>query len=271
MQVELHVLSPDFVAEVRGIDLNDPLTAPQREALQDAFDRYPVLVFPTQAITYERQLALAAVFGRPSACGDITNLDAAGKIIDPDSADAKYAKGNALWHIDMSCLPTPPLAGLLHAREVPQAGGDTQFADLRAAWAQLPVETQERVATAKAEHTLGALRRRLGLAENRTEDSESFRQTVIHPLVRVHGATGQRNLFIGAHLARIVDWPESESARMIEHLFAFASADAFVYTHRWQVDDVLLWDNRRVMHRAGPYDAARHRRLLHRAEVLAQA
>jgi alpha-ketoglutarate-dependent 2,4-dichlorophenoxyacetate dioxygenase len=264
--MRLHPQREGFVARIEDLDLAAALERDMRARLRAALARYAVLVLPAQDVKYEDFLRFAAVFGQVGRCGDITNLNEDGSIRAPTSLDARQARGNALWHTDMPVLASPPLAAMLLAREIPPGGGETQFADLAAAWLALPAQRRRELRSLRAVHELATIRKRTGLTDP-AEISSQY-EPAEHPLVCHDPFSGKLSMLFGAHTTGIKDWPEADSQRLLDELQRHCTQDRFVYTHRWRQHDLLMWNNRRVMHRVLPYDDAGQRRRLWRAEVV---
>ncbi|MBI1737557.1 MAG: TauD/TfdA family dioxygenase [Candidatus Rokubacteria bacterium] len=269
-----------FVATVSNVDLSRPLDAPAFAEVRDAFHRYAVLVFPEQAIDDERQIAFSVRFGpletsirkdrkravdRPEI-SDISNIDERHRLLDPDDERAIYNAGNRLWHSDSSFKRVPAMASLLHAREVPPEGGETEYADLRAAWDALPAWRREGLEALVAVHDFAYSRGTTGYADF-TEAERAAVPPVPQALVRVHPATGRKALYLGSHASHIVGWPLAKGRILLLDLLAHATQPEFVYRHTWRVGDLVMWDNRCVLHRGRPWDEARHRRVMHRTTV----
>jgi|EndMetStandDraft_6_1072998.scaffolds.fasta_scaffold03700_6 alpha-ketoglutarate-dependent taurine dioxygenase len=268
MTLEVRTLLEGFAAEVRGVDLSGALSEDTSRGLRSTFSQYAVLVLPGQASARREDLQrFAAVFGTPSGCGDITNLDDEGNVLDPESLDARYTRGNFLWHMDMLVLEKPPLAAMLLARELPPSGGgQTQFADLTRAWRRLAPARQRTLSKLRAVHTMETIRVKMGISD--PEELKSEYSPGEHPLVCVDPHSRSETLFFGAHTSHIVGLPTKESDALLSELLDIATKEDAVYTHTWQLNDLLLWSNRRAMHRVLPYEYRRERRRLWRAEIL---
>lgn len=269
--MKITALTNRFVADVSEIDLRHPISQSDASALRHALLEFAVLVFRAQPLDSAQQFLVAGFFGRASHCGNITNIGADEKIVNPQSPDAIYARGNQLWHMDSTFVAIPPKAALLSARELPPTGGATQFADLRAGCSALSYGMTKRVNGAVVKHNLAALRRRIGLPAPTAGDPGYFHQSVDHPLVVTHPESGRRNLFFSAHADCIHGLSIQESDEILNELTASVTRTELVYTHQWQLDDLVVWDNRCVLHRVLPYDSDKHRRKLVRTEVLGDA
>lgn len=244
-----------------------------------AFNRHGILVFPEQPMTDEQQLAFSRLFGplevNPNYAGakmrlrpdiaDISNLDAEGRVLARDDRRNLFNIGNQLWHTDSSFKRIPAKCSLLSARELPESGGETEFADLRAAWDALPEARKRELQWLVVEHSIFRSRSQIGFADFNDEISKEL-PPVPQALVRHHFVSGRTSLYLASHASHIVGWPVGEGRALIEELIAFATQPQFVYQHRWTVGDLVMWDNRCTMHRGRPYDD-KQRRVLHRTTV----
>ena len=283
MAIDVTPLHPYLGAEVRGVDLTRPVVPEVFAQIEAAFNRHGILVFPDQPLTDEQQLAFSRLFGplevNPNYAGatmrlrpevaDISNLDAEGQVLARDDRRNLFNLGNQLWHTDSSFKRIPAKCSLLSARELPtrgpMGGGETEFADLRAAWDTLPEEKKRQLDGLIVEHSIFRSRSQIGFADF---NDEIFKQLppVPQALVRHHPASGRTSLYLASHASHIVGWPVEEGRVLIEELIAFATQPQFVYRHRWTVGDLVIWDNRCTMHRGRPYDDTQ-RRVLHRTTV----
>jgi len=283
MTIELTPLHPSLGAAVRGVDLTRRLMPDVFAEIEAAFNRYGILVFPNHPVTDEQQLAFSRLFGplevNPNYAGakmrlrpdvaDISNLDAEGQVLTRDDPRNLFNLGNQLWHTDSSFKRIPAKCSLLSARELPSpgpmGGGETEFADLRAAWDALPEARQRQLDGLVVEHSIFRSRSQIGFADF---NDEIFMELppVPQALVRHHPASGRTSLYLASHASHIVGRPVENGRALIEELIAFATRPQFVYQHRWTVGDLVMWDNRCTMHRGRPYDETQ-RRVLHRTTV----
>ena len=279
MAVQVSPLHSILGAQVRGVDLTQALTPEVFAEIEAAFNSYGILVFPGQPVSDEQQLAFSQLFGplevNPNYAGakmrlrpdiaDISNLDAEGRVLARDDCRNLFNLGNQLWHTDSSFKRIPAKCSLLSARELPSSGGQTEFADLRAAWDALPQSRKRELDGLVVEHSIFRSRSQIGFADF---NDQIFKQLppVPQALVRHHPASGRTSLYLASHASHIVGRPVEEGRTLIEELIAFATQPQFVYQHRWAVGDVVMWDNRCTMHRGRPYDDAQ-RRVLHRTTV----
>ena len=270
------VLSPVGAAEIGGIDLSQPLTPAQVAAIGAAIVENPVLIFRDQSLSKDRQARFSRHFGKLEGhigklsdgtifptVHTLTNLDADGNLINMD-----VARLNWFWHTDKSYHAVPAFVTILHAVEVPASGGDTQFSNARLAYDALPAETKARIGSLRAVHDWVASRVNSGTSPA-TAEQKRDRPPVTHPLVRTHPDNGRKSLYLGVHVSHVDGLPEAESAALLAELTDHIGQDRFIYTHRWRKGDVVMWDNRCLLHRALPnYEIARHPRVLNRTVVV---
>ena len=268
-------LQPSLGARVSGLDLTNEIDDETFATVRDAFERYSVLVFPDQRITDEQQIRFSERFGpleatRAGAKGAgsnlivLTNIGADGSIGTPSDKQVLNNRANQVWHSDSSFKPMPARASLLSAREIPSQGGDTQYASMRAAYAALPDEDKRLVEGLVAEHDFGWSRSRIDATL--VTDAERAANPPVRQAVVVDSPHGKA-LYLGAHARRIEDMDEAEGRALIDRLIAFGTQEQFVYSHRWAPHDVILWDNRAVLHRATPFKSSNERRHMVRTTV----
>jgi len=270
----------DFVARVSGSDLSKALDDGAFGQVLDAFHHYAVLVFPEQRISDDQQIAFSERFGplevsirkdRPRRIAnprvsDISNVDERDRVFDPDDERAIYNAGNRLWHSDSSFKRVPAMASLLSAREVPPEGGETEYADLRAAWDALPADRKRGLDELVAEHSFVYSRGLIGY-DQFTDAERAEVPPVPQAVVRTHPATGRKSLYVGSHASHVIGRPVEESRALLRELLDFATQPQFVYRHAWRQHDLVMWDNRCVLHRGRPWDERRYRRVMHRTTV----
>jgi taurine dioxygenase len=272
MNIGVRPLSGVMGAEVLGADLSCPADI---EALRSAFLRYLLLVFPDQRIDEDQQVAFSRRFGelqvhvldqyrhpRHPEIYVLSNVGADGR-----TTGSHPDKGTLVWHSDLSFQKRPALATILYGIEVPQAGGDTLYADMYAAYDALDHETKKLLSSLKAVHDLDASRRRAG-EPPMTPKQRAEAPPVEHPAVRTHPETKRKILYISRHASHFSAMPRDESDELLERLMAHATQERFVFRHRWRPRDVVMWDNRCTMHCATPYDAGAERRVIHRTVVI---
>jgi alpha-ketoglutarate-dependent 2,4-dichlorophenoxyacetate dioxygenase len=264
-------IGPCFAAEVRGLDLRKALSPEQVSAVHAAMDEYAVLVFHDQFLDDEEQLAFSESLGElehaigtslrapdeyrlPTTFADVSNLDKNHHVFARDDRRRLFAIGNRLWHSDSSFKPVPAMYSLLHARRIPSKGGNTEFADMRTAYDALDDETRAQIDDLVCEHSQIYSRQQLGFTEF-TEDERARFAPVLQRLVRTHPSTGRKSLYLSSHAGGIVGWPVPEARAFLRDLVEHATQRQFVYAHTWRVGDLVMWDNRRTMHRARPFPA----------------
>ena len=276
MTLHLEQLHPLFAAEASGVDLAKPLTGDQVRQIDEAMNRYAVLVFRNQPLQPEQQVALAKSFGpldlglkrlkkepdrmAHEALIDISNVSADGNVADRDSRKIVGNLANQLWHSDSSFQKPAARYSMLSAVVLPGWGGETEFADLRAAYDALPADLQETVSGLEAEHFALHSRFLLGDASY-TEEQRALIPPARWPVVRTHPGSGRKLLFVGIHTQGIVGWPVAEGRLLLMDLLEHATQREFVYRHEWQVGDLVIWDNRSTLHRGRRYDIAQRREL----------
>ena len=281
MSIAVKPLSPAFVAEVTGLDLRESLTGAAVAAVEDAINQYGVLVFPGQFIDDAQQMAFSRRFGDLETTvklyrkdfvprldphvSDISNLDENNRVRAKDDRLRLNGLGNRLWHSDSSFKRVPARFSLLSARTVPSEGGETQFADMRAAWDALPERKQAFLDGLICEHTQLFCRAKIGFTDW-SEEERARMAPVPQRMVRTHPGSGRKSLFLSSHAGRIRGIEEPEARMMLMDLIEFATQPQFVHTHRWTAGDLVMWDNRCTMHRAREYDETQVRDL-HRTTV----
>ena len=269
-------LSPVAGAEITGLDLSVPLTPPLRDAIMDAFVRHHVLVFRNQDLDKDRQYDFTLNFGEIEehvgrlGSGEkyplvhtVTNRD---EVTGRPTATPR-THGNYFWHTDKSYHAVPSLLTMLHAVELPPNGGDTLFANMHMAWDALSEGEQRELEGLRLVHSWEASRRNTGNIPA-TEQQKRERPPVSHPLVRTHPATGRRSLYLGMHVSHVEGMEPDASRELLARLLEAATVDEHVYRHAWRPGDLVMWDNRCLLHRADRnYDMAAHARVLHRTVV----
>lgn len=269
MTLTLKPLHPVFVAEVGGVDLSTPQSDAQVAGIVAACDQYAVLVFRDQRVTDESQIDFSARLGpletsikklRPghqlrldARVSDISNLDSQGKVLADADRARMYGLGDRLWHTDSSFKAIPARYSLLSARQIPDAGGETQYADLRAAYDDLPADLRDQIADLIAEHSIIYSRSTIGFTDFSDEERAAL-PPVPQRLVRRHPGSGRMSLYIASHAMTIRGMPTPEARLLLAQLMEHATRPHLVYTHRWRLGDVVMWDNRCTLHRARPYD-----------------
>jgi len=261
---------PDFAGLVSGIDLRQPLRPEDQARLQAGIDRFAVLVFRDQDISNDQQIAFTRAFGElepayfvpgdnvqagriPSEINDVSNLDRDNKPLPRDDRHRLFQLGNLLWHTDSSYKSIPAKYSLLSARTIPDHGGNTEFADMRAAWDTLDGDTKALTRDLICEHSRLYSRGELGFKFTAEEERE-FVPTK-QRLVRRHPVTGRLSLYLSSHGGTISGWPHPEAKMFLRDLTEHATQAERVYVHKWRRYDLVMWDNRVTMHRGRRYPA----------------
>jgi alpha-ketoglutarate-dependent 2,4-dichlorophenoxyacetate dioxygenase len=275
MALAIRQLQKHFVGEVSGLDLRVPLTKQQAAEVEAAMDKYAVLVFHGQDITDEQQMAFALNFGErenahggtvvkkedyrlTSGLNDVSNLGKDGKPLPRDSRANLFNLGNCLWHSDSSFRPIPAKFSLLSARVVNPKGGNTEFADMRAAYDALDDETKAEIEDMICEHSLMYSRGSLGFLDYSDEEKAMFKP-VLQRLVRTHPVHRRKSLYLSSHAGAIKGMSVPEGRLLLRDLNEHATQPEFVYVHKWKLHDLVMWDNRQTMHRVRRYDQSQPR------------
>jgi alpha-ketoglutarate-dependent 2,4-dichlorophenoxyacetate dioxygenase len=277
-----------FAAKITGIDLSKPIDEGVQRAIEHAMDEYAVCVLPGQHLEDEHQIAFSQLYGplevAPPVQGksgtavfntrvqhreifDVSNLDENGGILDENDARMVYRLGNQLWHTDSSFRQKSATWSMLHARVIPPAGGDTEFADTRAAYDALPDAMKKKLEGLIAEHSIWHSRAKLG-GYTPTEEERKLRPAARHRVVRRHPGSGRSALYIASHASHIIGMPIEEGQALLGELIEFATQPRFVYRHKWRIGDLVIWDNRSTMHRATPFEATGHVRDMRRTTII---
>jgi len=276
MSLTLKPLHPVFAAEASGVDLTRPISAATARAINAAMNEFAVLVFRGQPLTQQQQVAFASTFGpldvglkrvfkRPERLDDerlidISNVDNEGRVARRDSPKNLSNFANQLWHSDSSFMNPRAAYSMLHAVVTPSWGGNTEFADLRAAWDTLDERSKRDAEALSAEHY--ALHTRLLLGDEAyTDEQKQAIAPAVWPLVDVHPGSKRKLLFVGVHARQIIGWPTAESRMFLADLLEHATQRERVHVHEWQPGDLVIWDNRATLHRGRRYDLAERREL----------
>ena len=262
-----------FAGEVSGIDLTRPLDREQVTAIDEAMDQHGVLIFHDQHFDDASQMAFSHYFGalevssgaemsKPGdrrlpqmEMADISNLDRDGRLRAASDRMRLTALGNRLWHSDASFRAVPAKYSLLSARYVPGTGGNTEFADMRAAYDSLDEATKAEIEDLVTEHSNAYSREQIGfLKADYGKENQPKLKPVRHRLVRHDQRTGRKSLYLSAHIGTIVGWPVPEARMLIRDLIEHATQRQFVHAHLWRQWDLVIWDNRTTMHRARRYN-----------------
>jgi alpha-ketoglutarate-dependent 2,4-dichlorophenoxyacetate dioxygenase len=275
MPIAIRQLTPVFAGEVSGTDITKPVSKEDVAAIEAGMDKYAVLVFRDQRFTDEQQMAFGRNFGRLEVAGgsnitkpedkrlavgmnDVSNLGKDGKPLALDSRQRMFNLGNMLWHSDSSFRAIPAKYSLLSARVVNPKGGDTEFADMRAAYDALDEETKRELENLVCEHSLMYSRGSLGFGPF-TEEEKAMFKPVRQRLVRTHPVTGRKSLYLSSHAGTILGMPTPYARILLRDLTDHATQPRFVYVHKWKPFDLVMWDNRQTMHRGRRYDETQAR------------
>jgi alpha-ketoglutarate-dependent 2,4-dichlorophenoxyacetate dioxygenase len=275
-------VTPSFAAEIGDVDLSKPIEAADVAAITDAFTTYAVLIFPDQHLSQDQHLDFAKHFGPLETTigvyrkdtplrlrkefADVSNLAPNNEVWGKDSRTRMFQLANRIWHTDSSFKRLPAFASLLYARSIAPVGGHTEFADERAAYDSLPEDTKRRLGGLVAVHSIFNSRARLGYTNFSDEERREL-PPVPQVVVRTIPESGRKSLYLASHAGRIFGLPEGEGRALIDELIAHATQRQFVYTHRWRLYDLVMWDNRCTMHRGTEFDDLRWKRDVQRATV----
>ena len=263
-------------AEISGLDLSKSLSSKNRDAILSAFNEHHVLVFRSQTLSKKQQINFTQQFGeleehvgrlpdgsRYPIVHTVTNLDP----VSGKPTTAPHTHGNYFWHTDKSYHAVPSLMTLLYAVDVPQTGGDTLFCNMQLAYKALTDPEKESLKSLKAVHSWEASRRNTGNIPA-SEEQKRERPPVSHPLVRTHPVTKSKSLYLGMHVGHIEGMAEEKSKRLLKNLLVRSTIEKNIYRHSWQPGDLVIWDNRCLLHKADRnYDMSVHPRVLHRTVV----
>jgi len=272
-------LHPDFGVRVTGIDLSAPLSGETREEIRAAVDRYSFVWFPDQPYDDARQLEFTRIFGEPEPnhvkqgqdgkidyFGTIGNVQDDGTAIGNSHKKTIFLTGNYMWHSDSSFRPVPAMLSIMCAYETPDEGGETEFVSGRAAYRRLPDEMKERIDPLIAVHDYVFSRSKVA-PDAVTPSHAASLPPVRQKLVRANPRTGEKNYFVGSHAKEIAGWSFAESRDLIDDLLDRATRKEHVYSHKWRPGDLVIWDNRCLLHRGAGYDADKYRRHMRQTRV----
>ena len=281
---------PDFVGFISDIDLKTSLSDLLIKEIDDAINKYAVLVFKDQNINNEDQVRFTQYFGKIEASGktsnitkasdrrlptelaDVSNLDKDNNPFTINDPRRIFNLGNRLWHTDSSFKSIPAKYSLLSGRNISKEGGNTEFGDMRAAYDNLDVKDKNKIEEMICEHSLIYSRQRLGFDMVKELSSEQIKNfdPVEQPLVRQNKITNRKTIFLSSHIGKIKNWIRPDSMCFIDDLIEYATKDEFIYVHKWVQNDFIIWDNRQTMHRARAYDDLTEHRDMRRTTVLGE-
>ena len=278
MSITVTPTHPEFFANISGIDLAQPLKPADRDAIEDAINRYAVVVFHDQKLTDANQIDFSAHFGpihssaqrarhhsikhrlERTEIADISNLDGDGNVLEVNAKRRLDWLANRLWHTDASFRAIPGALSLLYAHIIPDEGGDTEFADLRAAYDALPAATKAQLEGLVAIHSIWHSRGQLDVTQYTQEELANL-PPVPQRVVRTHPGSHRKTLYLAAHASHIEGMPVPDGRLLLMDLMEHATRPQFVHAHKWREGDLVIWDNRCTMHRARPFDTTKVRDL----------
>jgi alpha-ketoglutarate-dependent 2,4-dichlorophenoxyacetate dioxygenase len=275
VSLTIRQVGPCFAGMIEDLDISKPLSDETVAAIHAGMDRYAVLVFRGQSLDEEQHLAFTRQLGEiemtlntglraaneyrlPPVFADVSNLDQNQQPMARDDRRRLFSLGNRLWHSDSSFKVVPAKYSLLYAVATPSKGGQTQFADMRAAYDALDDETKATIEGQVCEHSQIYSRQILGFTEL-TDEERRRMAPVRQVLVRTHPVTGRKSLYLSSHAGRILGWPDPEAKAFLRDLIEHATQREYVYSHEWQVGDLVMWDNRQTMHRGRPFPPTERR------------
>ena len=274
--LEYEELHPEFGCRISNVDLGRKLDSHTVASINAAIDAFSFVCFTDQSMSDDAQLALTRRFGNPEPShtsvdqinyfGTIGNVQSDGSVLGASDKKTIFLTGNNMWHSDASFKPVPALLSIMCAYETPAEGGETMFVSLRAAYNRLAPERQRQLDPLVAIHDYVFSRSKVAPDAVSPELAASL-PPVRQRLVRTNPNTGTKNLFLGSHVREIEGWGEADSRALIDELTQDATAPEHIYAHAWQPGEVVLWDNRCLLHRGTGYDADRFRRYMRQTRV----
>lgn len=283
MALAIKQLHTSFVGEAGPIDLRTVIERARLDEIRHAMDRYGVLVFHDQKLSEREQADFAARldgtlhtqtgsnalqknrFGI-DAVSDVSNVDAEGRILEPNDRRRLQRLANRLWHTDASFRDPPGRYSMLFAHVLPPVASNTEFADMRAAYDALPEKRKAELEELRGYHSIAHSRQMLGFEFTETE--AQMHQGAFHPIVRTIPGSQRKSLYIGSYVSMIEGWPVPEGRLLVRELMEHATREPFVFSHSWSVGDLVIWDNRTTMHRATSFDDRAHVREMRRVATL---
>ncbi|MBO44282.1 MAG: taurine catabolism dioxygenase TauD [Rhodospirillaceae bacterium] len=278
MAITLRPLTPAFGAKITGVDLRD-LDEVGFRTIQEAFEEYSLLLFPAQELDDPAQIDFTSRFGplektypnignnfRTGYVACMTNLDEHGKLLAEEDPRVQVRIGQRFWHTDSSFKRVPATASLLHARVLPPEGGETEFASMRVAYESLSEDQRKALDGLKAVHHYAYSRRHMDvdLTDQKTDDALP---PVPQALIRQNPTNGRKNIYVSGHASHIQNMDDAEGRLLLDELMALCTRPEFTYSHSWSLNDLIMYDNRTLLHRARSYDITRYPRILHRTTL----
>ncbi len=283
MTISVTPVSDAFVARIDGVDLRTDHSSAVLCAIENALDRFAVVVLPAQHLSDDEQIEISKGFGdlsyalnhgrsvgqnarlRPELY-DISNLDEKHGILGEADRRRQWREADKLWHTDRSFIDADTTYSFLSGRIVPPTGGDTDFADMRAVYDDLPQEMKDRIANLSAVHSIWHSRALAGGVDFRSDEIATM-PPVVQPMVRVHARTGRRSIVLASHASEIVGMGLEEGRALLAELKDFALQPRYIHSHVWTEGDLVIWDNRCTMHRGTAFDDKTYRRDMRRTTV----
>ncbi len=264
-------LHDDFGISIEKIDVNY-LSAIEKKEIIDLFDEHSLIVIKKQKINEQEQVNFTKIFGeleitKPGTLGTnsnlviLTNIDENGNIVDTNHKQSKNDRANQQWHSDSSFKIRPAHASILSGKQVPKEGGNTEFVSMRVVYKNLQKDIQEKVLNLEAVHHFAYSRSKIDIKMVSQIEYEKF-PPVVQPMVKTNPKNNKRALYFGSHTAYIKDIPEKESTKLLTYLKKFSSQKKFIYSHTWEENDLLIWDNRSILHRGTDYNPKEPRYLI---------
>ncbi len=279
MTLELRPLHPDFGVEVLDADVSGGLDEARFAQIEAAVEQHSVVLLRGQTLDDDAQLAFSRRFGeleyghvafgengRIEYVGRIGNIDAQGHRLPSNHRKVVFSTGNEMWHSDSSFREIPARFSISYAYEVTPEGGELEFASTRAAYSRLPADLKATIADLVCIHDYVYSRSKVGEDVVSPSLAASL-PPVRQKLVRNNPATGAKNFYVGSHARSIEGWSDEDARALLDDLLERATRPGCLYQHRWQIGDLLIWDNRCIVHRGRPYDADRYRRRMHQTRV----
>ena len=267
----------DFGAQISNVDLSISIKKEDIKAILKAIDDFSFLIFPDQSLSDDSHLEFTKLLGTPEPnhvaqgrdgiinyFGTIGNVQPDGTVQGNNHQHTKFLTGNNMWHTDSSFRKVPSFVSIMMAYEVPEEGGETQFVSARSAYARLPDDMKEKIDPLEVIHDYVFSRSKV--AEVDSKHAASL-PPITQKLVRRNPNTGAKNFYIGSHAKEILGWNYDDSRLLLDELLAETVADEYVYTHTWQPGDLVIWDNRCILHRGTGYDADKYRRFMRQTRV----
>ena len=277
MDITLEPLNDSYGACIEGVNIGNGISDDEFDQIRDAFETHSVLVLPEQQLDDAKQIAFSERFGSleytvptnqsgGSYFAVQSNLDVnTGEPIPQDDRRLFYQKANMLWHSDSSFREPRSLCSILSAQEVPPSGGATEFASTCTVYDHLDENLKQELEELEVEHDINHSRQTVGYVF--TDAEAAAMPPARHSIVQTNPVTGRKSLLIGSHAKRIIGWPENRSRILLDELLDKTTQPDNCYHHEWKTGDVVIWDNRSVLHRATPFDAGRYRRIMQRTTV----